>query len=322
MAHASGGTLVTLWVSSLSLECARPHSRCDLDRKKLDQNTYYGLHVGLQVDLVKICAGGTAAGSTKHYVTQGALRVASLMSFYGTFDFKVLCRVPSVVKLSGNLDDEALFNLRVSVLGEQLRMDRDRPVSMYDILHLLQRISRQNSLRSRKVMHHVKAACKRILETAHMKVPADSTLERIGSFVMTVQPFHLLNFLKCPAVNIHFISFVFKPSWRTIVEDGDSMQLALQWVNREMKLTNVEFRSLFCALAAGKRRTELQKEVVDAYRSVLYASSDEDTNQAWRLFKSKASAKPTKDKEGVSRGGQHTDGSFTLAHNFSVSLSV
>ncbi len=290
VALASGGTLFTLLVCSLSLECARPHSRFDLELRPLDRNTSYGIHVGLQVDLVQICAGGTA-GSV-NYVTQGAFRVASLMRFYGTSNFKVLCRVPSVVRLTGNIDDKALFNLRVSVLGEQLKRDRERPVSMYDILLLLKRISSQKSL-GRNVMHHVKAACKGILKTADMKVPADYTLERIGSFVMAAEPYHLLSFSKCPAINIHFIAFVFKPSWKIICEDSDSMQLVLQWVNRGMQMTKAEFISLFNAVAAGESRTELQNQVVGAYRRILSASSEEVRKQAWKCLKDSTRVKTT-----------------------------
>ncbi len=128
--------------------------------------------------------------------------------------FKVLCHVQSVVHLPGTLDDEAeaLFKLRVSVLGEQLKKDRERPVSMYDILHLLKRISKQVASSGRNAVHHVKAACKEILNTTGLKVPADSTLERIGSFVMAVEPYQTRSFSKCHATNFQFISFVFKPS--------------------------------------------------------------------------------------------------------------
>ena len=292
MALESGGTLCALWVSSLSLDCARPYSKTDIEQRPLNPTTSYGLHVGLQVDLVQICAGA-AAGRVTHYVTQGALRVASLMQFYGTSRFKVLCRVQSVVRLSGNSDEE-LFKIRVSVLGEQLKRDLERPVSMYDILHLLKRISKQVVLSGRNAMHHVKAACKEILNTAGMKVPADSTLERIGSFVMAVESIYLLNFAKCPAINIHIYSFVFKPSWKQLCSDSDSMQLVLRWLFRGMRMTNAVFHSLFNAFVAGGSRTGIQNEVVGAYKSILDASTEEAREQAWRFLKASASrVKPT-----------------------------
>ena len=288
MTKTAAGSKGKLFIRSahlLNTTCARQPTDEELAERPLCSDGAYILHTLLLVGLIPIVNYNRSDGTAVHVVSQGALRLKMLVRYYGTTQFPVLCEYEPEENCTGFSFEGAIYKVRAKVLGKHLELDHKRPVSVYDCLYLQKRFhedillpeerkegGRRSRGRSDKTVISLRSLATMyadILEQSKMAIPSIYTLERIGRFVMAVNPDVLKSFTDCIPRNLANIAYIFSSDWKSI-SDVDA-KFVLEWLGRPNIMRANNFKVLFNAVVAGNAATELQKNVITSYKLVLSA---------------------------------------------------
>jgi hypothetical protein len=181
-----------------------------------------------------------------------------------------------------------------------LKLDGERPVSIFDCLNLvkmfhmkIQKSPQTTAGKNRGNPNHTLALLKdmfvNILNIAQIRLPSATTLDRIGYFVIAAGTRALRSFTKSIPRNLRYISFIFKPDWTKLPDE--EAELVLEWISRDISVSARAFYSLFKAVAVPTvERNDSQINVVQSYMNMLEASP-ENEDQALETFK-KIAEKP------------------------------
>ena len=182
------------WAHSLPMQCARQPTAEEVDRRVLDVNTAYNLHTRLVVHLIPMSNFVNfekELGDGNQVVSQGALRLKSLIKYYGNGRFQVLCELDPEENCAGLPYERAVFKVSANVLGSHLKLDGERPVTMFDCLYLVKRFhvnillpSQLTASRQRgnpnQILPSLKEMLVNILKRAEIWVPGNKTSKGLG----------------------------------------------------------------------------------------------------------------------------------------------
>ena len=123
IACETNGRQFMRWAHSLQMQCARQSTAEEVDRRVLDVDTAYNLHTRLVVHLIPMSNFVNfekELGDGNQVVSQGALRLKSLIKYYGNGRFQVLCELDPEENCAGLPYERAVFKVSANVLGSHL----------------------------------------------------------------------------------------------------------------------------------------------------------------------------------------------------------